>query len=543
MSIYNNFLFLNPIFKIYAFNNAEFIYALKKLENYKQNYYLLGYIRYEAKDIFLSKNINSKLPLLYFEIFKDFKLFKPEIKNTFELNPLPTITFEQYLKNIKKIKCEISQGNTYQVNYTFDFNVEFDGNEFDLYQYLLHKQNTPYTTFIKNEFDTLLSFSPELFFCVKNNHIITKPMKGTIGRGKNEDEDSKNISFLKNDVKNRAENVMIVDLLRNDLGKIAKPGTVKATSLFDIEIHSTLVQMTSQIEADLKENVSLFDMLKALFPCGSVTGAPKISTLNIINAIEKGKRGIYCGAIGFITPKKFEFSVPIRILQKSFFDKCFKYRAGGAIVWDSNAQNEWFEVLTKTKFLNYPFKIIETMRISNNKVLFWQEHLKRMKNSAKHFGFAFDNSKIKIDTTNDRIVRLLLDKIGNIAIEYKELKETKTNKVRISHIIVDSSDEFLRHKTTNRPYYNTDYSKYYDELFFNEKNELTEGSRTNILLEINNTLYTPPLKCGLLNGILRQKLLNSGKCKERILKKDDLSKSSSIYCINSVRGINKVELV
>ncbi|MDR3156599.1 MAG: aminodeoxychorismate synthase component I [Lactobacillales bacterium] len=542
MFIYNKFLFSNPIAKIYAFNNIEFIDALKKIEKYRKNYYLLGYIRYEVKNIFLNKNINSKLPLLYFVIFKDYKLFKPEIKNTFALKILPTITFDEYSKNIKKIKYEISEGNTYEVNYTFDFDIEFDGDEFALYQYLLQKQNTPYTTFIENKFDTLLSFSPELFFSIENNHIITKPMKGTIKRGKNKIEDAKNIDFLKKDIKNRAENIMIVDLLRNDLGRIAKPGSIKTTRLFDIETHPTLHQMTSQIEADLENDISLFKIFEALFPCGSITGAPKISTMNIIDTIEKGTRNIYCGAIGFITPKRYEFSVPIRILQKSIFDKSFKYRAGGAIVQDSTAQNEWLEVKTKTKFLNSDFKIIETMKIENGEVLFLEEHLKRMKNSAKHFKFIFDKEKIKIDTTNDIIVRILLDAKGNVSIEYRSIENMSTNKVRVSPITVDNCEEFLYHKTTYRPYYDVNYDKYYDELFFNGRGDLTEGSRTNILLAIDNHLYTPPVECGLLNGILRQHLLNSGQCKEKILRKDDLNKAGHIYCINSVRGIKKVEL-
>jgi para-aminobenzoate synthetase/4-amino-4-deoxychorismate lyase len=222
--------------------------------------------------------------------------------------------------------------------------------------------------------------------------------------------------------------------------------------------------------------------------------------------------------IGFIIPEIYEFSVPIKILQKSILDKNFRYRAGGAIIWDSIAQDEWMEVKTKTKFLNSNFKIIETMKIENNKVLFLEKHLGRMRNSAKHFGFVFDKGKIKINTTNDGIARLLLDKAGNISIEYKKIEENKINKVLISSIKVDNSEEFLYHKTTYRPYYNTNYNKnkYYDEIFFNKKGELTEGSRTNILIAINHTLYTPPIKCGLLNGILRQYFLDVGKCEEKI---------------------------
>jgi para-aminobenzoate synthetase/4-amino-4-deoxychorismate lyase len=480
MLVYDNKLFSNPVKIIQAFNDVEFINAFCEIEKYKKNHFLLGYIKYESKDIFYGKKKVSALPLLYFEAFKKFKDFNPHINTQYTLNVYPSISFDDYLADIKTIKTEIAEGNTYEVNYTFDFNVEFNGDEFELYKYLLQKQNTPYTAFIKNKFDTLLSFSPELFFTVENNHIITKPMKGTIKRGANEKEDKENIKFLKSDIKNLSENIMIVDLLRNDLGKIAKIGTVKATNLFNIETHPTLHQMTSQIEADLKENTSLLDILKALFPSGSITVAPKISTMNIIDRIEKGKRNIYCGAIGFITPKKYIFSVPIRILQKSIDDKNFKYRAGSAITWDSNIQDEWMEAITKAKFLNTNFQIIETMRIKNKKVLFIDQHLTRMHNSAKNYGFSFDKNSVKVNTNNDGIVRILLDKTGKINIEYKKIKGDKTNKIRISSIVVNSNSEFLYHKTTYRPYYNTNYDEYYDEIFFNEKDELTEGSRTNI---------------------------------------------------------------
>ena len=186
------------------------------------------------------------------------------------------------------IKDEILNGNTYEVNYTYDWLVDFRDEELSLYDYLLSRQKTPYNAFFKNEYDTVLSFSPELFFEIKDRHILTKPMKGTIARGRDYIEDKTNIEFLKNDIKNRAENVMIVDLLRNDLGRIARTGSVKAEKLFEIETHKPLHQMTSEVEADLKDDVSLADVIKAIFPCGSITGAPKISTMNIIDKVEKG---------------------------------------------------------------------------------------------------------------------------------------------------------------------------------------------------------------------------------------------------------------
>ena len=371
-------------------------------------------------------------------------------------------------------------------------------------------------------------------------------MKGTIKRGQNEKEDFELKNFLQNDEKNRAENVMIVDLLRNDLGRIAKTGTVKVTKLFEIETHKTLHQMTSQIEADLQENTTLFNIFNAIFPCGSITGAPKISTMKVIADVEKGERNIYCGAIGMISPEETLFSVPIRILQKHRGQTNFKYRVGGAIVWDSETQDEWEETLTKTKFLNDEFQIIETIKVENGKLLFENEHFARMKECAKHFGFKF--SQPKFGEIKDGIFRVLLNKNGKIKTESKEISSTyTTRKITISPIIQSSKNEFLYYKTTYRPWFFDSFQKIrdgkiFDEIFFNEKEELTEGARSNIVLQIKGKLYTPPINCGLLNGIYRQKLLNEGKCTEKILYKTDLLSAEKIFCINSVRGIVEVEL-
>lgn len=537
MIIFSDKIFTNPIDVISAFNREELEAAFSLIEKLKQKYYLTGYIRYEAFSV-----REYHLPLLYFEVFENYREYKPREGKNLPLNPAPCVNFCEYSNAIKKIKEEIACGNTYEVNYTYDFEIPYEGDNLELFETLLSRQKTPYNFYLKNDYDTVLSFSPELFFTLKDNHITTKPMKGTIRRGTNEKEDIKLINYLKNDEKNRAENVMIVDLLRNDLGRIAKTGSVRVSKLFEIETHKTLHQMTSQIEADLKDNTTLYDIFKAIFPCGSITGAPKISTMKIINQIEKGTRDIYCGAIGMISPKETIFSVPIRILQKSKDDKNFKYRVGGAIVWDSDIQDEWEETLTKTKFLTNNFQIVETIKVENGKLLFEKEHFERMEKTAKYFGFKFITPKILPE--RDGILRILLHKNGKITKEYKPLLSHTTNKITISSVKVNSSNEFLYHKTTYRPWFYESYQKIanndiYDEIFFNEKGELTEGARSNIILQINGKLYTPPVKCGLLNGIYRQSMKN---ITEKILYKSDLLEAEKIFCVNSVRGIVEVKL-
>ncbi len=553
MQIYSDMCFENPIETVIAFDNGSLKHALNKVETLSKKYYLLGYIRYEAKDVFLNKPVKTAqpptpLPILYFEAYENFKPYHRDENACALFESKPCISFDEYKKAIETIKDHIAQGNTYEVNYTCDWLVTTKAkNDKEVYDTLLKQQTTPYNAYIKNRYETLLSFSPELFFELEGRKIITKPMKGTIKRGKTKQEDEKNIEFLKNDIKNRAENVMIVDLLRNDLGKIAKTGTVKVPSLFDIETHKTLHQMTSTITAELRDDISFYDIFEAIFPCGSITGAPKISTMEIIDRTETGKRNIYCGAIGFISPEKCVFSVPIRILQKTNEQTSFTYRTGGAIVWDSDVVDEWEETITKASFLNQEFKIVETLKAHNKEFWFATEHFNRMENSAQALGFKFNKEIYSLKPEKDGLVRVLLSKNGDYEIQYKPLLEPATDIALISPIKTDSTRTLLYHKTTLRPWYEKSFEKIktgeiYDEIFFNEKDELTEGARTNILLQINGRLYTPPLKCGLLNGIMRQKMIDEGTVQEKILYKKDLLNAEKILCINSVRGIKEVRL-
>lgn len=533
MQVYSDKCFNNPIFIIDAPFEMSIEEAFQSIEKYRKNNYLIGYISYDFSRV-------------YFEVYDKFEKYIPKNnKNNFGIITNPLISKDEYFEAIGKIKNYISDGVTYEVNFTYPNRVQTNLTDMDLFEALLEKQKTPYNLFFKNKYLTLLSFSPELFFKLKGNHIITKPMKGTAPRGFDSKEDLANFEFLKNDIKNRAENIMIVDLLRNDLGRISETGSVKVDKLFDIEKHPTVFQMTSEISADLRGNIKLFDIFKAIFPCGSITGAPKVSTMKVIDDLEKFNRKIYCGAIGFISPDEMIFSVPIRILQSEHKiigeipekSNDFIYNVGGAIVWDSTPEDEWEETLTKMKFLNTDFQLIETA-IDN-----WDLHIERMKSSAKSLGFIWNKNIENLKFEKGKVLRVLLYKSGEFEYSYKDLKERPKNKngkynIRLSGK-VDSSNPFLYHKTTIREVMPSDV---YDEIRVNEFGEITEGIFTNIAIEVDGNLYTPPLKCGLLNGTLRKSYVENKKMFEKVLYKKDLEMAHKIYCFNSVRGFVEVEL-
>lgn len=545
--------FYNKAKDILAFDFKELDLAFEKIEKLKEKYFLVGYMSYQTKDYFLNKDKNKKLnkkassPLLFFRAFKNKKIFKEQKAPKRNLFIKENITKEEYLSNIEKIKEKIKMGTTYEVNYTFSNDVFSDISGFDLFSSLLQDQKTPYCAYIKNDFDEILSFSPELFFEIKNNIIKTKPMKGTIKR---EGKDKEEIEFLKNDIKNKAENTMIVDLIRNDLSKIEASFDIKTTKLFEIETHKTLHQMTSSIEAKLK-NINLKDILSCLFPCGSITGAPKISTMEVIDEIENYKRNVYCGLIGVVFKDEAKFSVPIRILEKNLLkeEKKYLFSQGGAIVWRSEAEEEYEECKTKKLFLgnSIDFDLIETVLIQNGTPQRYFEHLKRLKNSAKVFGFKYNESLEKLHFENNKIARILLSKNGDFKIEYRDFIKDEINNVALSKEKLSSNNSFLYHKTTFKPWYKEAYQKIknkevFDILFLNEKEELTEGARSNIFILKDGVLYTPKSSSGLLKGIYRQKIIKEKNAVEKILYLEDLFSAQKIYMTNSIRGIREVRL-
>ncbi|HRZ40186.1 MAG TPA: chorismate-binding protein, partial [Candidatus Omnitrophota bacterium] len=425
-----------------------------------------------------------------------------------------------------------------------------------LYGFLREFQKTPYCAFLRGGGREVLSFSPELFFERDGDHICVQPMKGTAARGALAGLDEER-SQLAADEKNRAENVMIVDLLRNDLGRIAKTGSVRVESLFDVETHPTLHQMTSRIRAELGPEVTYQKIFEAIFPSGSVTGAPKVRTMQIIDGLERGGRGVYCGAIGYISPqKKAVFSVPIRILQRAAGETDWQYRVGSGIVWDSDPRSEWEEAHLKTKFLTQgapkDFQLIETMLWENGRLLWRDEHLKRLEASARCFGFSMDGGILEkleeflrqLPGASQR-VRLLCSRDGTIELQASLLAAWARERevlVGVSEVRLDPENIFLRHKTTCRPWYQMTMERIagkdvFDDVFFNSKGQLCEGAITNVFVEINGCLYTPPVECGLLPGILRQQLLKEGRCRERLISREEFLGAQRFYVGNSVRGL------
>ena len=529
MLIYANKVFENSVETIEAFLPNQVKPALDKIESLKnKGLYLVGYMRYNLK------SDANNLPLLYFEAFDSFKPFVQKVPD-YKIGTIvtPLISREKYFEKIAYIKEQIRKGITYEVNYTYPSSLKTNASEIDLYHFLLQNQRTPYNAFLQNKYETILSFSPELFFILSGNKIRTKPMKGTVKRGNDSEEDAKLKEFLFNDLKNRTENIMIVDLLRNDLGRISKPGTVRVDKMFEIEAHKTLFQMTSEISSELRNDATLYDIFEAIYPCGSITGAPKISTMQIIDETEPKSRGVYCGAIGYLHQNEVVFSVPIRILQKLNSEPIYRYDAGSAITWNSTAENEWEETMTKAEFLKTDFSIIETG------ITDFEMHVERLKKSAQELGFVWNCDIEKIGFNKEIVNRIELFKDGHFEVTTRPIPAPKENpKVRIGYH-VNSENPFLYHKTSIRLPAPKDV---FDEIGINEKGEITEGTFTNIGIKQNGIIYTPPIKCGLLNGITRQKLLREGKIQEKILYPRDLETAEKIYCFNSVRGVVEVKL-
>jgi para-aminobenzoate synthetase/4-amino-4-deoxychorismate lyase len=359
--------------------------------------------------------------------------------------------------------------------------------------------------------------------------------------------------------KNKAENVMIVDLIRNDFGRICRYGSVKASDLFQIEKYESLFQMVSEVEGKLRKKTKMLEILQNIFPCGSVTGAPKIRTMEIINEIEKEKRGIYTGSIGLLTPEELKMNVAIRTITMNKNTGDGIMGLGSGIVWDSNLQSEYEEVLLKSKFLTEPlnyFKIFETMRYENGEIKFLDDHLTRMKSAADYFLFKFSEKKIRkqivksiaeLDEQESSKIRLTLNKLGDIRVELSHIPKL-SNKISviISQNKINSTDKFRHFKTTHRKLYDDEYSQYnskgfYEILYLNEKDEVAEGSRTNIFLRKGATWITPHLDSGALPGIYRNYFIqNNLNVVEKNISVEDLIEANELLLTNALRGEAKV---
>jgi para-aminobenzoate synthetase / 4-amino-4-deoxychorismate lyase len=524
----------------YSLLNYEAGYLFEKTFHkfLPKNEKLIQFFFYDKKD--LLKQDSTKIEF-------DFKE-KYQIKE-FRLNT----TKQEFNNSVRKIKNFISEGDTYQVNYTVKGKFDFNGSYVDLFSSLIFNQSAKYIAIINNGSNIIISLSPEMFFEIEGKNIISKPMKGTIKRGVNIHNDLINFNELKQSEKNKAENVMIVDMIRNDLGRISKYGSVKVKNLFEIEKYESVFQMISAVQSSLNNKVKLSTILNNIFPCASITGAPKIRTMEIINELEKENRGIYTGSIGLIRKNKVTFSVSIRTLTLDKKSNKGEIGLGSGIVWDSIAEEEYDETKLKGKFLSNPekpFEIIETILVDNKKIFLFGDHLDRMQKAAEYFLFVFD--RIKVEKQLSEIVneldnkkyklKITLDKWGRLNhFIYPIVDNAKEVKIIISEKIIASQNRFQYFKTTNRKIYDDEYKKYsglgfFDVIFFNEKGELAEGAMTNIFVYKDKKIFTPPLNAGILNGIYRSNFIKKNpKAIEKTLLLGDLKNADKIILTNSVR--------
>jgi len=525
----------------------------------QQGFYAAGFVSYEAAPAFdkaLQVHSNSEWPLVWFGIFHEpVSSEVSSYSDSFQVSDwLMEGDYSQYKEGISEIKKAIKLGETYQVNYTTRLKADFSGNEYAFYRQLSAAQKSSYSAYINTGTHQLLSASPELFFRIDDGTITTKPMKGTAPRGRFLAEDEKRKADLLRSEKERSENLMIVDLLRNDLGRIALPGSVRVPELFEVETYPTVHQMTSTIKGQLDDSFSMWEVFQALFPCGSITGAPKVRTMEYIRELERSPREVYCGAIGYMTPEKEAvFNVPIRTVMLN--NGTAAYGTGGGVTWESTSEGEYEEMHTKAKLLTETvpeFRLLETMRLDDGRISLLPYHLKRVQNSSDYFGFKVDQAlllrKIREITTLHREglhkLRMLVDQEGNHEIECKTLDEFPSAlAAELADQPVDEQDPFLFHKTTHRKVYEKHQKKNKMVLLWNQKGELTEFIIANLVVKFNGEFYTPPISCGLLSGTYRKQLVEEGKLKERVLRKEELEKYQEIWMINSVRGWVRVHLM
>ncbi|MBP9128204.1 MAG: aminodeoxychorismate synthase component I [Elusimicrobia bacterium] len=497
------------------------------------------------------------LPLAWAAVFDRPHTVRPPIEGPFHHSPWrPASTEKKYATAVQKIQHYIERGDTYQVNFTFPLRAQWSGDPWAWYRQLRDSQGAPYSAYVDLGRWKILSLSPELFFEKRGNRLVARPMKGSAPRGRWEEEDRAFARGLRLSLKERAENVMIVDLLRNDLGKIAHPGSVRTTRLFKTEPYPTLWQMTSEIEARLCPNVGLNEMMEALFPSGSVTGAPKRRTMEIIQSLETGPRGVYTGTLGLLRPNgHWTFNVAIRTLtldEKTGEARC---PVGSGVTIASDASAEYRECLLKGDFLKAPsYELFESIRLENRAWYLLAGHLDRLRRSAQRLGFPWNPKAIRAHLKtqahkrpNGRWkVRLLLSRDGTIRCESTGLEgDIPRWRVVVAQQPVDESDLFLYHKTTCRDVYDSFRRAHPDDddvILWNRRGELTESTLANLVIEIRGRRYTPPVRCGLLGGVMRRHLIRQGKIIERVLTRHDLRRADRVFLINSVRGWIPVDL-
>jgi para-aminobenzoate synthetase/4-amino-4-deoxychorismate lyase len=563
----NQWLFFDTPRQIVTASHVdEVLPALRQIAEQVNAYGLhaAGFISYEAAPAFdaaLRTHPAGDFPMLWFGLYEQPQRLSHIPPTTdYRLGQWqPSISRDAYDQAIAQVKEAIARGDTYQVNYTLRLRADFAGDPWGLFHTMQQAQPTPYAAYVDTGRFVLCSASPELFFQLDGDTLTCRPMKGTAARGKTLAEDEYQSNWLHHSEKNRAENVMIVDMIRNDLGRIAATGSVQTPRLFATESYPTVWQMTSTVTA--KSQAGLPDIFAALFPCASITGAPKVSTMRIIAELENAPRQAYTGCIGWIAPgRQAQFSVAIRTAIVDRTRGQAEYGVGGGVVWDSTASDEYEECLMKARLLteNRPaFSLLESLLWTPGEGYFLLDHhFQRISASSDYFDYPLNwvqaherlNALAATLPAEAHKVRLLLARDGSLdcqATPLAALHKPEPSRVRLTPSPVNSADKFLYHKTTHRQVYEAALAACpgCDEvILWNERSELTEATTANLVLELDGKLVTPPVACGLLAGTFRAVLLEQGEIVEQVLPVTALEHCQNIYLINSVRRWRRAKL-
>ena len=557
-------VFIDPVGEVVATDLDQVSSALEEIEQaVDRGLHAVGFISYEAAsglDRALRTHEAGDLPLVYFGLFKDkeesgawgkgghYSIGESE----------PSVSPEEYAAAIERIRAYIASGDTYQVNYTFRLRSDFEGDPVAFYRDMCRAQGAAYCGYIDLGRHVLISASPELYFRVRDGCCSTRPMKGTRPRGPWLEEDASLAAQLHESAKDRAENTMVTDLLRNDLGKVSQVGSVRVPALWSIERYPTVWQLTSTVESQLREGVGLGEIVAALFPCGSITGAPKVRTMEIIAELEPEPRGIYTGCLGYWSPGgEACFNVAIRTAHLDREKGELEFGVGGGVTWGSSVEGEYAECLVKAQVLQVKrpvFKLLETLLYEGGEYFLLDRHLERLEKSAEYWGYPYALSEVRNELEdlaktlgkNRFRIRLTLGNQGEVEVQYQDLVEVRRLRVALAGEKVDSADPFLYHKTTYRDIYEKPLAARPDcddVILYNERGELTECSIGNLVIEFNGVRYTPPIESGLLAGTFRAELLARGQISERVLRVDELAGADALYLINSVRRWVELELV
>lgn len=552
--------FDEPIETVTAWELADVLSAVSKAEQAtREGHWVVGLLSYDAGPAFdpaVTSQRDADVPLLAFGIFTAPAKSLGPLDGPFEISEwTPDQSEADYAKAIDQVREYIRSGETYQVNYTVRRHASFWGSAEGLFASLSRAQRAKHDAFLHFGSHALCSASPELFFTREGRHFSSRPMKGTRPRHFDPETDAQIADDLVSSAKDRAENVMIVDMVRNDLGRIADVGTVTVPELLEVETYPTVHTMTSTVVAE--SDVGLSEALQALFPVASITGAPKFRTTEIIAELEKSPRGAYTGSVFALSPNdEWEFNVVIRSVWLDLENGVGTYGVGGGIVWDSRAESEWEETEHKSRVLaraGKPLKLLETMAWTpDGGISLRQRHINRLLDAGDHFGIHIDMTVVMdllntVRSDTPVMLRLLIDADGNPELDVRAMPP-ESGEPRILPIDsepTDPFDEFLVYKTTTRTRYEEAFDRFPDApdvILWNRRGELTETCIANLVLELDGVLVTPHRQSGLLAGTLREELLQRGQVEERVLTLDDLRRAERVFAINSVRGWDEIEL-